>query len=99
MHLDCTKYPEGHTFAEEAAKALGIYVNVADFSEHDGKRMFRMIVDPEIDKKQMREILFSTIKDKKGTYEFAFLETISGPIVDQGPRRGEMTVYIRITFL
>jgi len=99
MNLDATKFPDGHLFTEEVSKALGMYVSVANFAEVRGRRIFRMIVDSEIDKKQMRELLFSTVKDKNQAYEFAYLETISGPIVDESPKLANSTTYIRITFM
>jgi hypothetical protein len=99
MHLDARDYPVGHLLTEAVAEKLGIYVNVAHFVDHDGRRIFRMIIDNELNKKQMRELLFSTVKDKDGTYEFAYLETITGPVVDQGPRRAEETTYLRVTFM
>lgn len=98
MHLDCTKFPETHTFAQEVGEGLGLYVKVAHFTEHNGRRMFRMIVDPEINASQLRELLASTIKDRHATYCFSYLETIQGPVVDQAPTRTGQTCYIRITF-
>ena len=99
MHLDCSNYPRDHLFAELASEQLGMYVRVALFTDHHGRRMFRMIVDPEINRQQIEEILTSTIKDELGTYEFAFLETLAGPVVDKSPHRSPITSYIRVTFM
>lgn len=99
MHLDCTKYPKGHTFAEAAGEALGLYVKVADFAQHKGRRIFRMIIDPELDKNQLFDLISSTVKDQQATYEFSYMEIIQGPIVDQVPGRATTTSYIRVTFM
>lgn len=99
MQLDCTKYPQGYTFAAAASEALGLYVKVADFTMAGDTRIFRMIIDPEINKKQLRELMFSSVKDAFGSYDFHHLESIAGPVVDQGPRVSPYTTYIRVTFM
>jgi hypothetical protein len=99
MHLDCRDYPVGYLLTEVIAQKLGIYVSIADWSVNGDRRTFRMIIDGTLDKRQVRELMFSTIKDTSGTYEFAYLETIMGPVVDQGPRVNSTTSYIRVTFI
>ena len=99
MHLDIRDYPRGHIVSAIIAEKLGVYVSAANFSEHNGKRMFRILIDSELSKKQLRELLFSSIKDDTGTYEFAYLETIQGPVIDQAPTRTGGKTYIRVTFM
>jgi hypothetical protein len=99
MHIDCRHYPKGYAFAEVVSKGLGLYVKVADFVNHKGTRIFRLIVDPEIDKNQLSALLLSTVKDDFKTYEFAFLESIHGIVVDNGPTKSQATTYLRVTFM
>lgn len=100
MHLDAREYPANHHFAAIVSEKLGMYVKVANFTTSaTGRRMFRMIVDAEIDKKQMRELLFSTFKDSDGAYEFSHMEAIMGPIVDNHFHRCADQQYIRVTFM
>lgn len=99
MNFDCTGFPADYTFAEIISDKLGLYVRVANFTEHRGQRMFRMIVDPEISKAQMRELLFSTIKDSAGSYEFSHLESLQGIVVDDINHMSPTTTYLRITFM
>src|SRR4051812_45434917 len=98
MHLDACKYPLNYHFAAVAGEQLGLYVKVANFTENNGRRMFRMIVDAELDRKQLRELLFSTIKDALGTYEFSHIDVLSGPVVDSVEQRTSSQQYLRITF-
>jgi hypothetical protein len=99
MFLDCREYPAGYTFAEVAGKALGMYVNVADFTMAGGKRIFRMIVDAEITREQIKTLLSSSVRDQFDVYTFYQLEAITGPAVDQGPRMSPAAQYLRITFM
>lgn len=99
MYLDCREYPVGYTFAEVASKALGLYVNVADFTMAGGKRIFRMIVDAEISREQLKHLMSSSVRDQFDVYTFYQLEAITGPTVDQGPRMQAGSHYIRITFM
>lgn len=99
MHIDCRKYPDGYAFAEVISKELGLYVKVADFVEHKGNRIFRMIIDPEIDRTQLRALIYSTVKDDHRTYEFSFMESIHGVVVDNGPLKSLSTTYLRVTFM
>ena len=99
MHLDTREYPKGHLLTEVVAEKLGIYVNLADWTMQGDLRIFRMIVDAELDRRQLKELISSTIRDETGSYEFSHIETLIGPVVDQGPRRAEFTSYLRITFM
>lgn len=99
MHLDCREYPAGYTYAEVASNDLGLYVNVADFTEVNGQRIFRMIVDAELTAEQIYELLFSKVTDQHKTYEFFQIEAIMGPSVDQAPRTGPTSHYMRVTFM
>lgn len=99
MYLDCREYPVGYTFAEVASQALGLYVNVADFTVAGGKRIFRMIVDAEISREQIKHLMSSSVRDQFDVYTFYQLEAITGPAVDQGPRMQAGSHYIRITFM
>jgi hypothetical protein len=99
MYLDCSQFPDDHTFAEEASRALGVHVNVAAFTERRGQRLFRMVLDAELSQDQLWELISSTVQDKHGTYEFHGIEAILGPAVDQGPRRSPLTNYLRVTYI
>lgn len=99
MHLDCREYPNGYTYAEVAGQALGIYVNVADFTVAADRRIFRMIVDAELDRQQLKNLMESTIRDQHGTYTFFQLEAITAPNVDQGIRTSVTSHYLRVTFM
>jgi len=98
MLLDFTQFPDNHLLSEEAADKLGIYVNVAHFVEHNGIKFFRLLTDTDLNRDQITNLLLATIRNKHGNYEFAYLETIVAPIVDQGPRRESKTTYMRVTF-
>jgi len=99
MHLDCREYPKGYTFAEVVGQALGIYVNVADFTVAGHRRVFRMIVDADLSREQLKMLLESTVRDAHGTYSFLQLEAITAPNVDQGARTANVSHYIRVTFM
>ena len=99
MFLDCRKYPADYTFAQQASAGLGLYVRVAAFTVYKDRKVFRMIVDPEIDRAQLGELITSTVRDETKLYSFAYLETINGPIVDSVPHMKTDATYIRLTFL
>jgi hypothetical protein len=99
MHLDCRDYPADYTYAQVVSNELGVYVKVANFTNHNGQRVFRMLVDPELDRQQLRELTMSTVKDAHQTYNFAYLEAIYGPVVDESKHCANFTHYIRITFM
>jgi hypothetical protein len=58
-----------------------------------------MLVDPELDRQQLRELTMSTVRDKDQTYTFAYLESITGPVVDNAKHTANFTQYLRITFI
>lgn len=99
MYLDCREYPVGYTFAQVAAEALGLYVNVADFTMAGDKRIFRMIVDGEISREQLKALMSSSVRDQFDVYTFFQIEAITGPNVDQGARTALTSHYLRITFM
>lgn len=99
MYLDLRDCPANQNFAEHIAKKLGIYVKVANYTYYKGHRVFRLLVDPEIYKEQMRIILFLSLKDDHKSYQFGWLESVPGPVVDNGPQMSEQTTYLRITFM
>jgi hypothetical protein len=97
MEINTTQYPSDYTFAAVVGKALGLYVSVADFSPVGDGRMFRMIVDGLVNREQLRDIMDLTVRDHEGVFSFSCLESVQGPVVDQGPRRNLATSYIRVT--
>jgi hypothetical protein len=99
MIIDVREYPKDHLFTEVVAKEFGIYVHVAQFNEHHDIRMFRMIVDSDLSVADLKKIMSARICDKAGGYVFDRIESISGPIVDDGPRMAMTTNYLRITFM
>lgn len=99
MKIDARDYPVDHLLTEVVAAQLGIYVHVADFADHHGTRMFRLIVDSDIDRKVLTGLLTSSVRDALNVYTFSHIEAISGPIVDKGPRPAQVTNYLRISFM
>lgn len=99
MNLDCRDFPSDYTFAQVAGEELGLHVRVAQFTERKGQRVFRMIVDAELDGDQLAELITSSIKDKHKTYTFAYIESISAPIVDNVKHTAMTTQYLRVTFI
>lgn len=99
MRIDARDYPVDYLLTEVAAEQLGIYVHVADFNEHHGTRMFRMIVDSDIDREVLKRLMSSSVRDALNVYTFSHIEAISAPIVDKGPRPAQITNYLRITFM
>lgn len=99
MLIDVRDYPRDHILTEVVAKELGIYVHVAQFNEHHGIRTFRMIVDGELSAPELQKVMAARIRDDEGGYIFERIESISGPIVDQGPRPAQIANYLRITFM
>ena len=99
MFIDARDYPVDYLLTEVVADQLGIYVHVADFSDHHGTRMFRMIVDGDIDREALQRLLKSSVRDSLDVYTFSHIESISAPIVDKGPRPAQITNYLRITFM
>lgn len=97
--MDLREYPKDYTFAEVVQKKLGIYAKLADFTERTGQRIFRMIVDPELTKDQLADLLDLVILDHDGVYMFAYMESIMADVVDHVPHRSKTTTYLRITFL
>jgi hypothetical protein len=98
MIIDAREYPKDYLLTQVAAQQLGRYVYVAQFTEHHDQRMFRLIIDGEIDSKDLTAILTGCVKDQWNTYEFSHLESITGPIIDQGARPSATTNYLRVTF-
>lgn len=99
MLIDVRDYPRDHILTEVVAKELGIYVHVAQFNEHHDIRTFRMIVDGELTVTELQRVMAARICDAEGGYIFERIESISGPIVDKGPRPTPTTNYLRITFM
>lgn len=99
MLIDVRNFPKDHILTEVVAKELGIYVHVAQFNDHHDIRTFRMIVDGEVSITDLKKIMDMRICDAAGGYIFERIESISGPIVDQGPRTAQLTNYLRITFM
>lgn len=99
MLIDVRDYPKDHILTEVVAQEFGIYVHVAQFNEHHDIRMFRMIVDSEISTVDLQRLMAARIRDDLGGYVFERIESISGPIVDQGRRPAQITNYLRITFM
>ena len=99
MYLDCREYPVGYTYAEVAGQALGIYVNVADFTMVGDQRVFRMVIDGEISRDQIKQLMSSSVRDQFNVYTFFQLEAITGPCVDQGKRTSLTSHYLRVTFM
>ena len=99
MKIDARDYPVDHLLTEVAAEQLGIYVHVADFADHHGTRMFRLVIDADIDRKTLSALMTSSVRDALNVYTFSHIEAISGPIVDKGPRPASLTNYLRVTFM
>ena len=99
MFLDCRKFPVDYTFAQQASAGLGMYVKVAAFTTYHSQKIFRMIVDPEINRTQLGELITSTVRDDTKLYSFAYLETVNAPVVDNVAHMKTDATYIRLTFL
>jgi hypothetical protein len=99
MIIDIREYPRDHIFTEVVAKQFGIYVHVAQFNEHHDIRMFRMIVDSGLSVDELKKIMSARICDKEGGYVFERIESISGPLVEEGPSKSQTANYLRITFM
>lgn len=99
MYLDCRDYPDDYTFAQLAGEELGLHVRVAQFTERKGQRIFRMIVDAELDRNQLTALMQSTVRDYQGVYKFSYLESIAAPIVDNTRHTSTTTHYLRVTFM
>lgn len=99
MLIDVRTYPKDYILTEVVARELGVYVHVAQFVDHHDIRMFRMIVDGDLMVTDLKKIIDTRICDSYGGYVFERIESIRGPIVDQGPRPAASTNYLRISFM
>jgi hypothetical protein len=99
MHLDLAHYPKGYTFGPITSEALGVYVKLADFTDHKGTAMFRMLIDPEIYASALEKLMGLTITDGKRTYRFYLIESVQAPVIDSVSQRSKSTTYLRATFL
>lgn len=96
--LDLTDYPADYTFGPLLSKELGVYVKLADFTEHNGLPLFRLIMDPNIPARALEKLLRLRIKDPMLIYVFRDLESIQAPVIDELPHRSPTTTYLRATF-
>lgn len=98
MYVDLRDCPLNKSSAEFLAMKTSVYVKVAQSVERNGTRVFRMIIDPDISKTQLASLLYLTVRDQHGIYNFAWLEPLSAPVVDNVDHRSEHSLYLRVTY-
>ena len=100
MYVDVRSCPSNKSLAEHIADKIAVYVRVAEFVDHKGSTYFRMLIDTELNAKQLREILNLEVARWSRTYKFSTVETIVGPVVDneRAPHQKTDTTYLRLTY-
>ncbi len=101
MLMDVKGFPVNKTWAEHIGSKISNYVRTAEFIDSKGIHVFRMILDPDMSERQLRELLGLHIMENGKTYKMSTMECIRAPVEDddRSPHQKCNSIFLKVTFI